>query len=465
MEQYGDQTVISQLRDWIRLQTRNEYQLTEVSEDKFILDTPKAKGEIIFYPMGLMELMITEKNSDKNIYYMHFEMNDFDHGKELINDMISELITFQNADSTTKILLCCSGGLTTGFFAKKLNDTAKTLGIPYEFSAVSYMNVYEQGFIYDGVFLAPQIAYEFDKISAVLSDKVVRMIPNTIFAKFDPGKMLDFVRTEIESAKKKEPTKSEKLEKSFHNNRKILVVALINSADKCELIYRYYKNGDIIENAKIIKKVNSIRDIEDIIDTMEVIHPEIEEIVLAIPGTVAEDDYYYPLFTKEHKDVKGYLENKYKLPITLINDMNATVYGIYSLQNQYENIVYYFQPHGFATGSAGIIINGQVVHGLNGIAGEMFFMTDLYKLEDKPENMIKTPEGMMEFMAPNLKAIIAIIGPEALMIHTDMIPSEEDVLNVLHKTFRDINIPDIKIVREINEFMLTGAMLWGVNNE
>ncbi len=464
MEQYGDAKVIAQLREWIPLQKRKEYELIEVTPDKFELDTPKAKGEISFFSMGLMELMITEKSNGNNIYYMHFEMNDFDHAKELINDMISELIAFQNADSSTRILLCCSGGLTTGFFAKKLNDTAKALGIPYEFSAVSYMNVYEQGFIYDGVFLAPQIAYEFDKISAVLAEKVVRMIPNAIFAKFDPGKMLDFVRTEIENAKKKEPTKSEKLEQSFHNNRKILVVALINSADNSELIYRYYKNGNIEENGKIIKKVKSLRDIEDIIDTMKIKHPEIEEIVLAIPGTVAEDDFYYQLFTKEHKDVKGYLEKKYALPITLINDMNATVYGIYSLQNDYENIVYYFQPHGFATGSAGIIVNGELVQGLNGIAGEMFFMTDLYRLEDKPENLIKTPEGMMEFMSPNLKAIIAILGPEALMIHTDMIPSEQDVLEVLGATFRQINIPDIKIVREISEFMLTGAMLWGVNH-
>lgn len=54
----------------------------------------------------------------------------------------------------TKVLLSCTSGFTTSFFADKLNDAAKTLGPDYDFSAVPYVELFEAAQDQDVILLA-----------------------------------------------------------------------------------------------------------------------------------------------------------------------------------------------------------------------------------------------------------------------------------------------------------------------
>ena len=68
----------------------------------------------------------------------------------------------------TKVLLCCSGGLTTSYFAREINEANKLLKNAIEVSAVGYNQLYQIGKQFDIIFLAPQISYLHVQIQSIL---------------------------------------------------------------------------------------------------------------------------------------------------------------------------------------------------------------------------------------------------------------------------------------------------------
>ena len=96
-----------------------------------------------------------------------------------------------------KVLLCCTGGLTTGYFADRINQITKLLNIDVQVSAVSYNNLYKASEDYDMIMLAPQISYMYAKVCEILKNKIVLNIPPAIFAKYDVKEILNLVDQEL----------------------------------------------------------------------------------------------------------------------------------------------------------------------------------------------------------------------------------------------------------------------------
>ncbi len=462
MVQFGDKKVIQHLHKWIPLQVSKDYVLRKTDDMHYQLITDYALGEIIFYEMGVMELMITSLKTNNTAFYLHFEMVDFERAKDLIREMITQLIRMKK-EKVTRILLCCTGGLTTGYFASKLNEVSKTLGLNYRFDAVSYTQVYSQGFQYDGIFLAPQIEYELEQIQKAMGDRLVAMIPPAIFAQFNPGQMISFVSDRLAQYRESTMTKTQRVHHTFNNQRKILVIAYYSQQEIRHLSYRYYKNGRVEDEADIIKNQKDLRDIEDIIQTMRIRYPEIEEIVLALPGRIIQSKCLDDYIGAGVEDIMGYLRSKYDCEFTAINHINATAYGYASIHEGYESMVYYYQPMR-AYSSSAIIYKGEIVEGKNGIAGEYTHsMNDFFRFSDTPENLVTTPEGTLEYILPNLTSLILSVGPEKMLLHGPLLPDIEIICKELKKRIPENSIPDIKELIHEKGAMFIGAMLYAVN--
>lgn len=460
MQQFGDEKVIEAFKEYVKRQVSDQYELEIVSDETILLKTDYATGTVNFWDMGICELIIRVPGSDDYAFYLHFEMNDLEHAIELYEEMEETLIEMKN-DLGTKILFCCTGGLTTGFFAAKMNEAAQVLDNNYAFEATSYHNVYQMGKNYNAVFLAPQIQYELEKIRAVLTNQYVGMIPAGIFAKFEPGKMMDYIKEELKNYEISHTTKQEIVAKHYHNNKKVLAIGLTNGFYDIRISYRYYKNGKVeIDDATVKKKI-SFRDITDIIDTMRIRFPEIEQVTFAIPGVLGDEQYIFDAFTQDHPDFYGYLKERYPdLPIYLLNDMNAVAYGIYQNTEDNRDIAFYFQPDDLTFGSVGIIHKGEVLMGKNNAVGELFYMAPMInKFIPDPLELLKTPEGTAQFMMPYIAGIITLNGPEKIYFHTQLIPEPEYITENLGKYIPKMLLPEFEKVEDYKEAMLSGVYL------
>ena len=119
-------------------------------------------------------------------------MNTLKHAVSLFNEMITCLLKL-DYEAKTKVLLCCSGGLTTSYFAQEINKASKLLKNTIEVSAVGYNQLYQIGQQFDFIFLAPQISYLHAQVQSILKDQVVMKIPPLVFARYDVGTLLKMI--------------------------------------------------------------------------------------------------------------------------------------------------------------------------------------------------------------------------------------------------------------------------------
>lgn len=257
----------------------------------------------------IVEFTIISQKDDTVKFYLHFELNDDSHAKQLYDEMVETLISLKD-EKTLKVLLSCSAGLTTAMFADQLNSTAQMLGADCQFDAVSYLSIYEEVEKYDVILLAPQIGYLYNRLKESLPQKLVLQIPTAIFASYDALAAIRFVLDEVEKFNNEKNNEEEhycchcaKYEK------RILSIVFMQNKAQTRIYYRLYDQGEIIDHNLIIKPSTNIYDLYDIVNTVILKYSYIDAVGIAIPGIIDDQMVLkYQSFDENPIDLKNDLE-------------------------------------------------------------------------------------------------------------------------------------------------------------
>lgn len=451
---------VRKFRDWMKLQERKQCTYT-YEQEKTIICTAYARAEIRFYEMNIVEFRILSLKTDETLFYLHFQLGDNKHTEELFHEMMSTLLAY-NEEQTIKVLLCCSSALTTSYFAEQLNHAAKVLSLNYIFEAVSYDKVYEKGLYFNLILLAPQIGFQMKKIHNAMKEIPILTIPASIYGKYDTGALITLVQKTIREHQP-QPSKAEVVARAFNNSAKILCICVFNSSRHIRTTYRYYCNGTIVTQGEIKKRNIAISDVMDVIDTMIAIYPEIECIGLSMPGVAARGRLQLPGQGIVDEDVSMEIYKKYHRACVLSNDCNQIAYGIYSLEDKYQDLIYNFQPYGSPLGGAGIIANGELVRGQGRRAGELNVLMNTIQFSAPLNELAVTADGTYEIVSKLIACEISLLAPEAIFVHSAMAP-DIDHLHMLVKTLvpKD-EIPDLYYINDTQEYMMVGTMLKSID--
>ncbi len=156
------------------------------NENVVVVQSKCAKGLISFHEMGIIELSVDNLINGENEFYLHFQFNTFEHAIHLFYEMVGCIKNIIEKP-VLKVLLSCSSGLTTSLYAEMLKEAAGVLNLEMEFNAVAVSELATEAKNYDVIMLAPQIAYQYNKMKAMLKNRLVLNIPPQIFAKYDAG--------------------------------------------------------------------------------------------------------------------------------------------------------------------------------------------------------------------------------------------------------------------------------------
>ena len=74
-------------------------------------------------------------------FYLHFQFKTLKHAISLFEEM-DQCIKKMIDQPICRLLLCCSGGMTTAFFADKIKNGIKVLNLNMEVAATSYQKIY-----------------------------------------------------------------------------------------------------------------------------------------------------------------------------------------------------------------------------------------------------------------------------------------------------------------------------------
>ena len=436
------------------------------------IKTPYAVGKINFYELevNIVEMSVTNLADDENKFYLHFELRDLAYAEELFSEMLETLTNLKNQQKL-KILLSCTGGLTTGFFADKLNEAAELLSLDYEFNAVPFHKLYNAGFDYSVILLAPQIAYQLKTAQDILHDKLVLKIPPKVFASYDSAEMLKFLRAELDNwTKTVEERAIMKVRAGLiKNDAKILSIAVLPSRVQTRIAYRIYKNGAPLFEETVIKgKLNVIRDLQDILDTVGCRCKKFDAVGIAISGAVHDGHLDLKDFMNSPEiNLQKLLEEKYKVPVTLTNNLKSAALGYYVQQDKYENILFVSRPVGFRSSGLGILLNGKVFNGAHNMAGEIrYIMKSIVDAADWEENNLVDPEKVLNHITFEIRAAIAIVDPQLICVRSPMTPDIEKIKDKVKEYIPAEYLPAFVYLRdeEIAEYVLLGQMILSLEN-
>lgn len=442
---------------WIKTHNSDQYVLSEKNADLIQLDTSYAIASVQFSHIEdntLVEISIITKKDDQTKFYLHFELKEEAHAKKLFEEMIETLIQLKDK-KRLRVLLSCSAGLTTSMFAAQLNEAASTLGIDYEFNAVSYLNIYEEAENYDLILIAPQIGYMLERLQKSLPDHLVLQIPTTYFASYNTGETIQFIQKEIE---KYYASKQNKKKKKCHCSKcqkRILSIAVQINKEKMRISYRLYDKRILDENL-IIKQAYVIQDLYDIIDTLLLKFDHIDIISIATPGIVKDEKHLVDAASGKNIDIEMAFDEKYHIPTYVFNNANAACVGFSLEHPEYHNIIFHSQPFGYGHGGEGIMINNKIINGLNGIAGEIRYYLHRMQLSDDENKLIWNEQGAVEIVTKSLLPSIVTIGPEAVAISSRMTPDMEEIKKKLSSFIPESYLPKFYYIKDIIPYMLDG---------
>lgn len=139
-------------------------------------------GKISFFEHSVIELMVEDINTKETIFYLHFEIKNLRMLIENIrtffkclnqsdNQQEKQSIVF-NMNTQINILLTCTTGLTTSYYAYLLEDYFQKNHLDITIDAVGYQELERIQNKYDYIFVAPQISYQYINLHERYGDKV-----------------------------------------------------------------------------------------------------------------------------------------------------------------------------------------------------------------------------------------------------------------------------------------------------
>lgn len=452
--------IIDEYKNYISSQKSCWYTTEQTEEGNFLLTSKYATAEVNFYDFDIStcELKITNCK-EKGIFYLHFELKNIEHAQGLFDEMLESFHKVKKA-RRIEVLLSCSSGLTTSYFAEALNKAAEVLALDMHFSAESYTELYPASQDKDVVLLAPQIGYLYKQAKEILVDKVIIQIPTTIFGSYDTNQMIQLVQKELDQ------TKALANKKAINNKTKdsygkYMVILTIDTRQPT-IKYRIYDECTVIEEGEVLKDRWHLSDYEDLLDTVLPRHPEVENVYISTPGLINDGKFTFNYQGIINFDLIHKFEAKYERNFALSNNHNALTRGYYEdHKTEYKDFILYSSTKLNHAGGAGVILNGELFHGRHDLAGEIHYMLKAIHYSDPYHDLAKTPEGQAELCAKVMVPLILSFSPETMGIYNPMITDLTELKRIITKYIPAELQPEIIKVEDYEENTYWGAILMG----
>ena len=430
---------------WITSREHAGY-TTEEENGDLRLRTEYATGEINYVEMmgyRIVEMKITVPNKEEDQFYLHFELLEEARAKELYLEMEEVLLELRSRQNT-RVLICCSGGLTSSYFADKLKDAAQFLDKQYEFEAAFYDSLYEVGPDYDIVLLAPQISYMHNEAEKALSGQRVAVIPTRIFGTYDASAMLELLEDEDYLPKKREVLPEYREEVQADPNKNILSIVLSYEKKSVRMFIRCYEGNHCISNHEVIKKHLKY---EDVFDFLGTVHHEkkldrLDMIVCTLPTDISDGVVDRIKGSKHHKvELQKEMEEIFHVPVALLNGTDAALLGYYQAHPECANVTLHEHRY-YGTMKEAILRDGKLVSRKNNLVGEIELTEDILHHGNELTHKKETKD-IIKGMANILVNNIVHSGPEKIVIVCPLTPNMEQIRDRIAKYIPMESIPEL----------------------
>lgn len=176
----------------------------------------------------------------------------------------------------------------------------------------------------------------------------------------------------------------------------------------------------------------------------------IHKVGIGLPAVVSNNQIIESDITqlKNYPLVKNIQEKK-KIDILLYNDMKCSAYGYYQQMIKQENISFVLFSKDIVPG-VGSVIDGKILNGKNGIAGEVIYLPMFHYLKKQ------TFTSSFDYVVQVLATLISILNPHVLVLTGNYIDDIKKIEEGLKEYIPGDFIPQVVYVKEYDEYYLNG---------
>jgi hypothetical protein len=208
--------------------------------------------------------------------------------------------------------------------------------------------------------------------------------------------------------------------------------------------------GDIIKSLNKEMECITLESFDLTISTLLSQYPNIKTIGFGVPGVEVDGRLILSDYVG-FQDIKlsCYIENKFKKSVFVENDVNAAIAGYcYThLEQKDKCVIGLYFPSKYAPG-AGIYINGRLVKGCKGLAGEIKFLPLGIDWDTFDHEVDKVDDIIVKVM----KTFMCLYNPDAIILYQEN--TECDYVTKLQKlcttNMEKMMIPEIIVTDELN---------------
>lgn len=227
-----------------------------------------------------------------------------------------------------------------------------------------------------------------------------------------------------------------------------LTLYFVLDDDELHFVLKDYANDIREKGIKMIALPDYCKEIEKIFVSLLKKYNRITVICIAVPALTDNgkiiDWYYNPALNGFN--LKDYFETKFKVAVAVENDMKLTALAAAENSANKENTTLATVQFGHNGIGLGQIVNGKILRGANGFAGEISF------LRDSPEEPVSTA-----YCAKIVRAAIVFTNPERIVFYTSKNQNQiEDIISQAAMNLPVYAIPRVIISDDYLQDMLKG---------
>ena len=476
-------TLGNTFREWVASQAIEGYETRVTDDGRVEIEGPLAEAHVAYYCFEgmpeVVEMGATAAPSGESLFFLHFELTDIERARELFLEM-AEVLESVGQRGATRVLLCCTAGMTTSMFAARLEEAARALSLDYAFEALPLEEAKARPGAYRAVMLAPQVGYRRREVAAAFPDAVVFEIPAKVFGAFDAGGALRMLMGLVGDDSLTMPDASDlRIVRDVAINRRVLVVSVVRHPHSATLSWCLYDHFRLLDADRVHKCRLDYEDIADLLGTLHLRGIElasIDAVGIAVPGAVDFGRVSFGRDSLQVVDVERMLRDRFGLTAFVDNNANAAAVGCYVSQDAYDSVVLHTQQVGYLVGGQGIVVNGHLVRGRQGAAGELgalfqrLFLDHGMHLGERARgvrlgneseldlDVAWSAETMLELLATIFVADVSLIAPDAIFVSYDLVDAMDALRREMARVLPQEQIPDLIHIDDYHDRILVGEL-------
>ncbi|MBQ9005039.1 MAG: ROK family protein [Atopobiaceae bacterium] len=458
--------LVEALRSWILVQEVSGYALSSTGDGQVRLEDAAHTGEVNFYELELdatvVEMRIVRQVDDENVFFLHFMLDDLVRAQELFGEMAGALAELSSGRKV-RVLLSCTCGITTTMFAHKMGELSDAFGLGYEVCAKPLDQAILAQESFDAVMLAPQVAFERNRVAAAYPGAVVFEIPARIFGSYDAAGAVRLLSNALDGHNR--GVEGERDQSTMPQDLawpgRIMVVTAVLGSRQSTFEYRVIERGETVLAGKTAKRVFDFRDVEDLLAGVRLQGIDVgrlDAIGIAVPGIVGEGSVVLPSLGLEDRDLGARISRAYDVPVFLDNDANAAAVGCSYLQSSYGSITYHRESFGHEVGGQGMVEDRRLIRGKHSFAGELNHLLGVMRFSTDPADLAWTEDGMYELVSRWLLVNVVEHAPDAIYVDAWPVTDMDRLRGMLTPHVDEQYLPDLLPAPDFTEATLLGEL-------